>query len=781
MSIGDFAEATEFSLPDENGLARLGQLPSAVVLAAVPGAPVEIPGAGWMLSADFARHGDDLLLVGADGKEVIVKSYFNMATPPNLVTSNGAMLDGALVVRLAGPLAPAQYAQAGPATGAAAGEAIGRIETAEGTVEAIRTDGSRVTLARGDAIFQGDTIETADNAAVGIVFADTTTFSLGASGRMVLDEMVYDPGAQTGSFKMQIVLGVFSFVSGQIAKSSPEGMTVSTPVAVLGIRGTAVAGRAAPEGQENLITLLPNADGTVGEVIVSNGGGIQVLNVIGATTTPSSFNTPPPPPRPQTQAEAAQIASVVANVPVQPDVPPPADAGTDPIQDATDGTGEPTPDAPPEGADGQTEANLPPVDALLDFFDLALEQGLEQFETFNLSDLSFGPDLNFDSNFDPPPDILFDPDDFVDFIPPLGETEDATLIGSSGDDFLVGSGADNTFIATLGNDTIIAGGGNDTLDIGSNIEIENAVIDFTTGNLTFTIVEKDHTTPLYSLLISNHVADPISTIKFLDDGISEVLALATSLDASTSTVDTGIAGTTGNDTLQGGSGNDFLLGNSGDDLLEGNAGDDIFFGGSGNNTFHGGTGTDEIYFFDPNNTQGAVIDIGSGSGTNGFGGSAVFSDIEDLRGTDFADTFIGNSSVNTIDGEGGNDTLTGGGGADFLKGDSGNDTFAYTAISDSANGSGNHDTILDFNAGGSSSSIDIIKFSSGFGSLTTVSFFGDENSTFGSSSGNIEVRFNDSTKLLQVDGNDDGTIDMEIGLSNVSIANLDNTDFVAVV
>jgi hypothetical protein len=88
---------------------------------------------------------------------------------------------------------------------------------------------------------------------------------------------------------------------------------------------------------------------------------------------------------------------------------------------------------------------------------------------------------------------------------------------------------------------------------------------------------------------------------------------------------------------------------------------------------------------------------------------------------------------------------------------------------------------LDFNAGGSSSSIDIIKFSSGFGSLTTVSFFGDENSTFGSSSGNIEVRFNDSTKLLQVDGNDDGTIDMEIGLSNVSIANLDNTDFVAVV
>ncbi|MBT4932237.1 MAG: hypothetical protein HON18_02225, partial [Rhodospirillaceae bacterium] len=167
-------------------------------------------------------------------------------------------------------------------------------------VEAIRVDGSKVTLTKGDDIFQGDTLVTAKGAAVGITFIDDTTFSLGEEGRMVIDEMVYDADTQEGQFSANLVQGVFSFVSGEIAKTSPDGMTVTTPVATIGIRGTMVAGRAAQEGAENTISLLPETDAqgnqSVGELSVTNQGGTVTLNSIGATVQMSSaFQAPPPP------------------------------------------------------------------------------------------------------------------------------------------------------------------------------------------------------------------------------------------------------------------------------------------------------------------------------------------------------------------------------------------------------------------------------------------------------------------------------------------------------
>ena len=60
---------------------------------------------------------------------------------------------------------------------------IGRVATADGSVTATRVDGTQVKLATDSAVFQGDVLETADGAAVGLVFNDDTTFSLGADAR----------------------------------------------------------------------------------------------------------------------------------------------------------------------------------------------------------------------------------------------------------------------------------------------------------------------------------------------------------------------------------------------------------------------------------------------------------------------------------------------------------------------------------------------------------------------------------------------------------------------
>ena len=255
---------------------------------------INIPGDSWLLTAEFARQGHDLILVGTDGKEILLKDYY--INPQDLVTDTGAIIQAELAMKLAGPLAPGQYASTELPQGQ---ESIGRIDAIEGSVEAIRVSGIRVELQTGDDVFQGDVIITKDKGSVGITFVDDTIFSLGENGRMVLDEMIYDPTEQTGKFGLNLVQGVFSFVSGNIAKTGVDSMTLTTPVASIGIRGTKVVGQAAQEGSVNTLSLLPeNINGMqiIGEVTVSNQAGSSVLNTTGATlSVSSSFQTPPPP------------------------------------------------------------------------------------------------------------------------------------------------------------------------------------------------------------------------------------------------------------------------------------------------------------------------------------------------------------------------------------------------------------------------------------------------------------------------------------------------------
>ena len=147
---------------------------------------------------------------------------------------------------------------------------------------------------------------------------------------MILDELVYDAATATGSMVVNMVEGAFSFISGEIAKTGPDAMTLETPVVTMGIRGTTVAGKAAVEGNENSFTLLQDADGGVGQISVSNDGGTQVLAQVGATTTVSSFTAAPPAPiilsAAQIQANYGTALNVLPPTPAvapQPQAAPP--------------------------------------------------------------------------------------------------------------------------------------------------------------------------------------------------------------------------------------------------------------------------------------------------------------------------------------------------------------------------------------------------------------------------------------------------------------------------
>jgi len=257
------------------------------------------------LRAEFGRAGPDLWIETPSGDSFLIPAYFMTETSASLITADGAVLGAGVVAALAGPMAPGQVAQLGLGTTAAQqgvglGEPIGQVSEAEGEVTVIHPDGTQSTLSTGGQIFQGDVLQTGSASNVSIVFIDDTVFSLDEDGRMVMDEMVYDPDTQTGSFNAQVVQGVFSFVSGQVAKTSPDGMVVNTPTSTIGIRGSTVV------GGDNQITLVKDVDGNVGEIIISNAAGSLTLNSAGASTTVFSSTSAPTPVVILSQAEIQQ-------------------------------------------------------------------------------------------------------------------------------------------------------------------------------------------------------------------------------------------------------------------------------------------------------------------------------------------------------------------------------------------------------------------------------------------------------------------------------------------
>jgi hypothetical protein len=175
---------------------------------------------------------------------------------------------------------------------AGSSQPIGTVESSACSVTVHHTDGSTEQLEAGSPIFQGDQLETSADGSVGVVLADGTSFSMAESCKMVMDEMVYDPATQEGSIGIQAVEGVFTFVSGQIAKTDPDAMTLETPVATIGIRGTQVGIEVGEGGQSNVV-LMEEADGFVGEVTVSNAGGLQILNNALQGTSIVSQNSAP--------------------------------------------------------------------------------------------------------------------------------------------------------------------------------------------------------------------------------------------------------------------------------------------------------------------------------------------------------------------------------------------------------------------------------------------------------------------------------------------------------
>lgn len=114
---------------------------------------------------------------------------------------------------------------------------VGQIKVARGSVTVDRK-GQMLPGQVGLLLESEDVLRTGADGSVGITMRDNSLLSAGPNSILSLERFEFDPTTSTGRFDAQLRRGTLAVISGRIAKKSPQAMTVRTPSAVLGVRGT---------------------------------------------------------------------------------------------------------------------------------------------------------------------------------------------------------------------------------------------------------------------------------------------------------------------------------------------------------------------------------------------------------------------------------------------------------------------------------------------------------------------------------------------------------------
>jgi Ca2+-binding RTX toxin-like protein len=203
------------------------------------------------------------------------------------------------------------------------------------------------------------------------------------------------------------------------------------------------------------------------------------------------------------------------------------------------------------------------------------------------------------------------------------------LVGSLFDDDLTGDDNANVLVGGIGVDELVGNGGDDTLDggIGDDWLVGGLGADTLTGGTGLDFI-------LYS--------DSSSAVTI---SLAAGTASGGQADGDTFSSIENIAGSDFADVLTGNTGNNFLLGDDGDDTMVGGLGADVLVGFAGNDTVSYAASTDAV-----------IVNLAAGTGAGGDAEGDSFSTVENVTGSDFADTLIGNASANVLVGRDGDDT-----------------------------------------------------------------------------------------------------------------------------
>jgi Ca2+-binding RTX toxin-like protein len=209
--------------------------------------------------------------------------------------------------------------------------------------------------------------------------------------------------------------------------------------------------------------------------------------------------------------------------------------------------------------------------------------------------------------------------------------------GAQGNDSLVGAGGADQLYGGEGGDTLKGGGGNDYIGGGFTLSaggVDPAARDSLDGGAGSDVWSVEGYSLLAPLVLTLRAPNVVSKL-----GVGGVVAqTAINMDRLD---------------VVGGVGADRFVGGAGADTLDG------YFG---RDTLNGGGGSDILAFY--SFRQGVTASLATGTTSDGD----VLISIENLIGTYYDDTLIGDDRANRIDGRGGFDSIEGGGGDDVLRG-----------------------------------------------------------------------------------------------------------------
>src|SRR6056300_507748 len=163
---------------------------------------------------------------------------------------------------------------------------IGDVEQQIGDTVVERQSGDTLTSTTGLEIESYDTVKT-QQCRTSIVFVDDTRVDVTENSKLVIDEFIYDPNTKTGALSLKTGIGTVRYASGQIAKNSRQNIKISTPTAVVGVRGTDFSMTVDETGRTTVI-LLPSCT-IVGSETICVTGEISVESDLGTVILNKAF------------------------------------------------------------------------------------------------------------------------------------------------------------------------------------------------------------------------------------------------------------------------------------------------------------------------------------------------------------------------------------------------------------------------------------------------------------------------------------------------------------
>jgi hypothetical protein len=109
-----------------------------------------------------------------------------------------------------------------------------------GLAVVVRNDVSQIEptiskIVTGDDIVRNELVRTKADSSAKFVLRDSTNLLLGPNSTLKLDRAVFSGEKGVGDITVNLALGAFRFITGNLAK---ESYAINTPLATLGVRGT---------------------------------------------------------------------------------------------------------------------------------------------------------------------------------------------------------------------------------------------------------------------------------------------------------------------------------------------------------------------------------------------------------------------------------------------------------------------------------------------------------------------------------------------------------------